>query len=755
MITYSSSDDDYEPSYNTDPIESRREKSREKRNRRKAQWARKRRKLLQEKIPVIQGIRDPLLPSESEEEFYRNYKSSVHELTDSSDPPLSDASMEQPPQTLDMLNGPSKTDSAISNVTNVLHGPSRPGNSELGLGPCETSDEESISKLERLEGLIVHDYTDSDEHSDSVDVTVLRRDAPGTLWDELRTIHFECKLTRDATNRILRALSKYGIGSLHTLPLDCRTLTSIAGGAAMGNGIFTRSGVEYYYFGVESQIKSILRRYPLQVRSQLKEITISQNLDGIPLFKSSGIAAWPLLMQISNIRPRTVFPAVIGVSKNKPQTLEYLEEAIKDLADLLRSGIEVDGIRYQVKLGHVICDAPARALAKNVVTFNASYGCDQCTCWAVHDGKRLIWTQTNSIDLRTDESFRLRQQPQYHKGNSVFEMLPLDMVEDFPIDFMHQAGGTMRKLISWNVEGPRKGGEGRVMCRMSPSMVSMLDNRLRAIQNQIPNCFARKARPTTELQRYKFTELRQLLLYTGKIAFHGLMASSKHYKHLCSFNVACSILVDDNLSHYLNLSELLLQGFVKDCIKLYGTAFMVYNVHAMLHLPRAAKKFGALDAVSAWPFENYLGKLKKHVKSGNRPIVSLKRGCLEEKACHEGKCDLEEKTDQHIATKRPNNSYVDMDSKSCFDIVKVDPAGKMVHAIKYLDPKPFFKEPVPSDVIGCFKVVRTNVSYVTLSVTYVKTLRRAMRIDLEGLEGWPDKDCKVSVFNALYHETCS
>lgn len=167
-----------------------------------------------------------------------------------------------------------------------------------------------------------------------------------------------------------------------------------------------------------------------------------------------------------------------------------------DLERLLRSGIEVDGKTYNLNVGPVICDAPARALAKNIVNFNATYGCDQCTSCGVYDGKRMTYPQTHGIQLRTDESFRLRQHPRHHRSgaHSVFEKLPLDMVSSFPVDFMHQAGGTMRKIISWNVEGPRMAGSGRLMCRMTRANVKICNNRLTAIQSQIPNTFARKCR---------------------------------------------------------------------------------------------------------------------------------------------------------------------------------------------------------------------------------------------------------------------
>lgn len=742
------------------PKEVRLKVARERRLRRKATWARNKRRKLADAIPKI---------ADSEEELMKTCPS-----VETSDVGLSDEVEEAEiilsdlEDHLKLRSGSLNSDDNITlqespNYEHILtsHNASSSTNDgvagellvitndvDIPQDQYDSSDEEIIAKLEEEEDKEF--WRESSRYSDDEAENFMMkpdRNAPGTLWDSLRSFHFKYKLPREATTELLHILDNHGVNRYHQLPLHCRTLTSIEGNP--NYDIRNKSGVEYFYLGVENQLRHVLKRYPLEVREEVDHICVSQNIDGLQLFKSSGVTAWPLLMRVQNLKPATVFPVVVSVGAKKPTDLEYLEAAIDDLAELLRTGIEVEGKVYEVKLGPVICDSPARAFAKNVISYNAMYGCDQCTSCGMYDGKRMTWPRTWDLQLRTDESFRLRQQPQYHKGRSVFEKIPLDMIQDFPVDFMHQCGGAIRKIISWNVEGPRRAGAGRLRCRMSTSNVRKCDNRIKAIQSLIPNCFARKARGTNELKRYKYTELRQLLLYSSKIVFDGLMATSSHYEHLIGLNIACSILVDESLlPHYLDLAEALLKSFANGCIHLYGSAFMVYNVHAMLHLPLVAKRFGALDNVSAWPFESFLGTLKKHVKSGIRPIVSLKRGCLEQNACHEGKHDLIENT-SIIYTTRPNNTYIDMNKKECYDITEICP-GRYVKVDKYLDPQPYFSKPVSSDLIGCFKVKRGHKAYLTLSLKYAKSLRRAMRIDLDLLPGFPDDE--VSVIMGLFHE---
>lgn len=53
--------------------------------------------------------------------------------------------------------------------------------------------------------------------------------------------------------------------------------------------------------------------------------------------------------------------------------------------------------------------------------------------------------------------------------------------------------------------------------------------------------------------------------------------------------------------------------------------YYVYNIHILCHLSDEVEKHGLLDLFSAFPFENYLGKIKKVVKSPNKPLQQIIR----------------------------------------------------------------------------------------------------------------------------------
>lgn len=269
------------------------------------------------------------------------------------------------------------------------------------------------------------------------------------------------------------------------------------------------------------------------------------------------------------------------------------------------------------------------------------------------------------------------------------------MVNKFPIDYMHQLClGVMRKLILlWMRCKPS--------VRMSAGHVEAVSEKLLELKPFVPNSFARKPRGLAEVDRWKATEFRQFLLYTGKIALSGILRKDL-YEHFLVLSVASSILISLALaSSHGDYAKQLMKYFVEQGRVLYGDEFLVYNVHSMLHLADVVHEFGSLDACSSFPYENYMQQLKKLVRSGNNPISQIA------KRLSEFPGSVGQAYEVPISLKVPDNAFVLSDS-SCGEAIQVagnaaDSDEELFLCRVYQKTEPLFSIPCDSRLVGIHK----------------------------------------------------
>ena len=181
----------------------------------------------------------------------------------------------------------------------------------------------------------------------------------------------------------------------------------------------------------------------------------------------------------------------------------------------------------------------------------------------------------------------------------------------------------------------RKGSKTTLKCKLDSVKFNQVSDMLTLHSKDMPIEFARKPRGLIFFEKWKATEYRQFLLYTGPIVLKSVLDKT-YYKHFLSLSIAMSILLQENdemQNSYLKYAQSLLEYFVKDTKKLYSDLFASYNVHNLIHITSDCERFKcSLNDISAFEFENFLRLLKRKVRSGKNPIAQIAALVIEDKS---------------------------------------------------------------------------------------------------------------------------
>ena len=442
-------------------------------------------------------------------------------------------------------------------------------------------------------------------------------DQPGDgLVQDLATWSIKNHITMTATGSLLSLLKPH----LPFLPKCAQTLRNTLRDTS--HVMKSVRGGEYCHLGLSSGLNNLIIQ---NCMTTVDNLELQFNVDGIPLFKSSSLTLWPILCLVKNIPFKAPFVVGMFCGNEKPGSAgEFLADFVAETCMLVKEGLIVGKQTKKVTIHSFVCDAPARAFIKGIKYPSGYNSCEKCTVHGAYDRKVIF--PVEACPLRTDEAFDTMIDDDHHTQSCPLKPLPLGYVTQFGLDYMHLAClGVMRRLIRY-----WKGPDGPLEVRLGRRMVCDLSSRLLQLTQFIPFEFARKPRSLDEVLRWKATEFREFMLYTGIVVLKDVL-SEKLYNHFLLFFVSMRILVSEQLSkEYCDYAHDLLVKFVNDAQALYGNDILVYNVHCLVHLANDVKNLGCLDNFSAFVFENKLGQLKKLVRKPQQPMQQIIRRLHEE-----------------------------------------------------------------------------------------------------------------------------
>jgi hypothetical protein len=309
---------------------------------------------------------------------------------------------------------------------------------------------------------------------------------------------------------------------------------------------------------------------------------------------------------------------------------DFHNDFVQEAQRLLDIGINHNDIRYRLSFFSFICDAPARAFLKCIKGHTGYYSCERCTAKGSWNG-RVVYNYDVAFAPRTQHQFENLDYKDHQVARSPLIDLRLDIVHIFSLDYMHLVClGVGKRILSFLTSGPTE-------CRLSHQQRTQISEKLVGFNGRMPSEFARQPRSLSELDRWKATELRQFLLYTGPVVLRGVVSDAV-CEHFLSLSVAISIMLDSNSEKraaYLDYAQELLTYFVENAKDIYGDILTVYNVHNLLHLHEDVRYFNtSLNEVSAFPFENHLQRIKKLVKKAQNSIAQVTKRLAEVEKAH-------------------------------------------------------------------------------------------------------------------------
>lgn len=125
--------------------------------------------------------------------------------------------------------------------------------------------------------------------------------------------------------------------------------------------------------------------------------------------------------------------------------------------------------------------------------------------------------------------------------------------------------------------------------------------------------------------------------YTGPLVLSSVFCSPL-YNNFMLLSVLILIRLSPKLCHARNDFALsLLISFVEHLSQLNGSENGVYNVHELTHHCKDVMLHGSLDFISRFPYENYLGQIRKIIRTPHGQLAQIIHRISEmnQSPCHE------------------------------------------------------------------------------------------------------------------------
>lgn len=372
-----------------------------------------------------------------------------------------------------------------------------------------------------------------------------------------------------------------------------------------------KCGGQMAYLSIQDNLIFCIKNNLLLFEEKFNKLSLSINIDGLPLFRSSPVCLWPILFSFRNFSFKKPLPIAVYAGTGKPDFSGFLDQLCSEL-EKFSNFVNIDGVFIKIEKLVFICDSPARSFLQSVKSHSGYNACCFCRIRGEHNGSKVIFPFSEEpIAQRSDDLYKICQE------NNQLSLSPLAKYSSlkcaFPFEYMHLVClGIVKRLIQSFLTT----NFGLLPCKLSENMKSLLNEKVKNLRGALPKEFRRGLRPFSQHAYFKASEFRSILLYTGPVLFSEVLPVN-YYNHFMYLHFSISVLCNSNYSYLYPQVRAVIREFLRDMGHLYTTSAYTYNAHCLSHLVDFVEIYGPLDSFSSFPFENYLHVLKQRIKSGS------------------------------------------------------------------------------------------------------------------------------------------
>lgn len=370
----------------------------------------------------------------------------------------------------------------------------------------------------------------------------------------------------------------------------------------------------YIHLGVSKALHRLLSDAgPLNSVNILMQFFI----DGLSIARSTKDSFWIIMINIRKATTKRLVPKVVGVyyGKKKMEDFnEFLWPFVQEVLDILDNGFVFNGSVFKPKILNFVLDAPARTSSKAVKAVTGYFGCDVCTTEGDNIHHRTAFLELDA-PLRNDADFRARIYDDYHHKESVLEMLPINMIDMFPLDYLHCVLlGVVLFILKFLRDTPMT---------LSSNDFIEISRRIEKFKETQPVEFQRKIRSFGDnLGSMKGTEFRQYLLYVGPLLFKGIVEEEK-IQNLLKLHIASTIFSHKRFSMYYNEADTLMRMFIDEFAAIYHPCHVTYVFHSLCHMKKFIDLYGHWDNFSTCEYESFNSTVKNFLQGNVMPLTQV------------------------------------------------------------------------------------------------------------------------------------